>query len=210
MRLFLSSYRTGDYGDRLVGLFGEGARVAVITNAKDYNLPAERAESVRDGIAALAQLGLSATELDLRNHFGKQSDWSAYLNKYDAVWMGGGNTFVLRRALAKTGIDTFLGKEVRDGKLAYGGESAGAIMATPDFTGVQFGDDPDILPEGYTEQTPWEGLGFVDYDIVPHYQSEWEGAEAMVQALHKAHKRFKTLTNQQVIVIDGSYEELLG
>lgn len=209
MRLFLSSYRTGDYGDRLVELFGKGARVSVVTNAKDYK-PVERAESVRDSLAVLAQLGFSATELDLRNYFGKQTDWETYFNEYDAVWMGGGNTFVLRRALAKTGLDVFLGRQVRDGKLAYGGESAGAIMATPDFTGVQFGDDPDILPDGYSEPTPWEGLGFVRYDIVPHYQSEWTGADAMVKALQAARKEFKTLTNQQVIIVDGTHEDLLG
>lgn len=209
MRLFLSSYRSGDYGDRLVELFGKSARVAVVTNAKDYK-PVERAGSVRDGLAALARLGFSATELDLRNYFGKQPDWRTYFNDYDAVWLGGGNTFVLRRALAKTGLDIFLSRQVRDGQLAYGGESAGAIMATPDLTGVQFGDDPDILPDGYSEPTPWEGLGFVSYGIVPHYPSEWTGAEAMVKALREAHKEFKTLTNQQVIIVDGAHEDLLG
>ena len=209
MKLFLSSYRTGNYGNRLIELFGKSARVAVVTNAKDYK-PVERTESVRDSLAALARLGFSATELDLRNYFGKQTDWRTYFNDYDAVWLGGGNTFVLRRALAKTGLDAFLGRQVRAGTLAYGGESAGAIMATPDFTGVQFGDDPDILPDGYSESTPWEGLGFVNYNIVPHYQSEWAGADAMVKALLEAHKEFKTLTNEQVIIIDGAHEELLG
>jgi hypothetical protein len=44
MRLFLSSYRAGNYPDKLADLFGK-TKVAVISNAKDYKSPGERKNS---------------------------------------------------------------------------------------------------------------------------------------------------------------------
>ena len=209
MKLFLSSYRAGNHADRLVGLFGIGAKVVVVSNAKDYKSEAERQQSIDDFLRFLRELGFDVVDLDLRKYFGKTTDWAAYLAGFDAVWLAGGNTFVLRRALAKAGFDNAVIEYVRADKIAYGGESAGAIMATPDFIGVEFGDDPHVLPAGYSEPTPKTGLSLVGYDIVPHYQSEWAGAAEMEAALRKAGKAFKTLTDTQVIIVDDDHVEVL-
>jgi hypothetical protein len=54
MRLYLSSFRLGDRTDLLVGMAGEGARVAVIANSMDAVVERYRATGVahrtlRDG-----------------------------------------------------------------------------------------------------------------------------------------------------------------
>jgi dipeptidase E len=209
MRLFLSSYRAGNYSDRLVEIFGKNANVAVVTNAKDDKTDFEREQSAEEVLDFLKSLGFKPTEIDLRKYF-KQSNFSEKdLKKYQAVWVAGGNTFVLVRALKQSGARKVIGDMVRKNEIIYGGESAGAILPTPTLTGVQFGDDPSIIPEGYDKETIWNGLNLVDYHIVPHYKSEWEGAEDMIKELKKKKLNYKTLTDNQAIIINGNKEEFL-
>jgi dipeptidase E len=173
MRLFLSSYRAGDYPEKLVELFGKKAKVAVITNAKDDKSHQERNE------------------------------------KYQAVWVAGGNTFVLRRALKYSKADRALGDMVRKNEVVYGGESAGAILPTPTLTGVEFGDDPGDVPKNYKKDAIWNGLNLISYHVVPHYESTWEGAQDMIRELQKQNLEYKTLTDSQALIINGDKEELL-
>jgi dipeptidase E len=209
VRLFLSSYRFGDYGDLLLELLGEDTAIGVITNAKDYKTPEERTESVRELFASLQELGLQPHEINLRPFFGQPDFLRAELEKYTAVWLAGGNSFVLRRALKASGGDELLRELVVNDKLLYCGESAGAVMATPTLQGVEFGDDPDVVPEGYPDEDLWDGLGFVPYSIVPHYESDWEGYERMIEVLEEDNIPYKTLNDHQVIVVSDDEEERL-
>ncbi len=208
MRLFLSSYRAGNYAERLVELFGEGCKVALISNAKDYKTADERNQSVADVMKFLQDLGFDVDELDLRKYFNSKQDWRKYLKNYGAIWLSGGNTFVLCRALAAAGLNDAITEMVHNDELAYGGESAGAILATPSFYGVEHGDDPDVLPEGYTAPTPWEGLGLVSYHIVPHFGT-WDAAGQMINVLEAKDLQYVTSTDSEVMIVDGNKEEKL-
>jgi dipeptidase E len=208
MRLFLSSYRAGNYSDKLVELLGKKAKIAVITNAKDYKSHIERDESVAEVMSFLKSLSFKSTEIDLRDYFARADFSEKFLKKYQVVWVAGGNTFILRRALKQSGASKVLGNMVRKNEIIYAGESAGAILATPTLTGVEFGDDPNIIPEGYDKETIWSGLNLITYHIVPHYKLEWEGAEDMVKELQKRNLEYKTLTDSQAIIINGGKEEL--
>jgi dipeptidase E len=209
MRLFLSSYKAGDYPDKLVELFGKKAKVAVITNAKDDKNKKERKESVDEVIEFLSAIGFKAEEIDLRRYFKESSFSEKELQKYQAVWITGGNTFVLARAMVQSGARNVLGNMVRKNEIVYGGESAGAILATPTLTGVEFGDDPEIIPKAYDETVATEGLNLISYHIVPHYKSAWDGAEDMVNELKKKKLTYNLLTDNQAIVINGDKEEFL-
>src|SRR5215472_3879854 len=73
VRLYLSSFRLGDHPEHLVALAGgDGRRGVVIANAMDDAPPDVRRASVELELAALADLGLGAAELDLRGYFGDQ------------------------------------------------------------------------------------------------------------------------------------------
>lgn len=210
MRLFLSSYRFGNHAAVIQDLAGKEAHVGVITNAKDYNSDIERAASVKESFESFLELEITPHEIDLRRYFDRAEDVALELNKYDFIWLGGGNTFVLRRALKYTGADALISERVRDNTLLYGGESAGAIIATPSLKGVEFGDDPYVTPVGYSDEDVWDGLGLVPYSIVPHYESSWEGYERMIDTLEEADMPYKTLTDTQVLIIDGNNEERLS
>jgi len=214
MRLFLSSQNLGNYPEKLAELAGTNRKVAYIGNAKDHWEPDVKTAKEEEHKAELAAAGLDAEIIDLRNYFGKPAELEKTINagRYGLVWCSGGNTFILRRAFAYSGFDKILPKLLMSDKLAYGGSSAGAIIATPGLYGADLGDDPHEIPKGYKDEIIWEGLNLVKNYIVPHYGSDWFGteAEAMAAFLEMEKLSYKKLADGQVIVIDGDKEEFLG
>lgn len=136
MRLFLASYRFGDHHTRFAELVGPGARIAVIAAAADAWPPAARASAVTSELAPLRRAGYDAEELDVRDFARSPRTLEQTLRTFDGVWVRGGNTFVLRAQLARTGADDVLEHLVRDGELVYAGYSAGAAVATPTLIGL--------------------------------------------------------------------------
>lgn len=214
MRLFLASYRAGNYIDELLALMGEETDIAVIHNAKDASTTSERANSVNDFKDFLKEHELKPHEIDLRRYFDDPERLTADLQKFKVVWVAGGNTFVLRRAMLQSGVDELLRELVGNDTLLYIGESAGAIMATPGLQGAEFEDDPYVTPEGYEDVDDdadlWQGLGLIEYWLVPHYESGLEGVERMVDVLEDEGLPYKTLANSQALLIDGAHQEFLA
>lgn len=209
MRLFLSSYRAGKYEKRFREIIGDVRKVLIITNAKDDKSGLERQESVQEVFDFFKKLNIQPYELDLRPFFQKKEGLEDKLEQYKFIWIAGGNTFVLRRALNYSGGDKLLIDLIKADKVIYGGESAGAIIATPSLTGVEFGDDPNDVPKGYEKKIIKGGLELVPFHIVPHYRSAWFGAYDMAKALKKNNLSYKTLTDDQAIIVDGDKVEIL-
>ncbi len=208
MRLFLSSYRTGGHDTEFLELLDGIKEIAVITNAKDYKSAEERKASVNEVMGYFSAIGLEPKEVDLRQYFTNDKAIDE-LSQYEAIWVAGGNTFLLRRALKQAGCDSWLTGQVHQGAITYAGESAGAVLPTPTLAGVQYGDDPNIIPPEYNSEIIWKGLSLVPYCIVPHYESEWVGAVEMLHVLEHKGIPFKTLRDDQAIVIDGDQEKII-
>lgn len=211
MRLFLSSYRAQGQEQALADLFGRGAKVAVINNSKDGKSTEERRQKLDEILGILKELEFKPKEIDLRDYFNDSSKLKKELSKYSAIWVAGGNTFVLRRAMKYSGCDKLLYDLVRKNGIAYGGDSAGAILATPSLRGSEYGDEPDLIPRGYQTEIIWEGLDFVTYHIIPHYKSDCWGAPAnkMLDYLKKNKLTYRTLMDGQAILINDDKEEFL-
>ena len=211
MRLFLSSENLGSYPDEFVRLLGTNKKLALVENAKDDWKDNDRKSKVNEHIEQFKGLGLNVFELDLRDYFGKTKEVEKVLAKCGGIFVSGGNTFVLARALRYSGADKLLYDMVRKNEIAYGGSSAGSIMATPSLKGAELGDDPHVTPKGYKDQIIWDGLDFVSYHLVPHYKSDWFGieAEAMVDYFKSQKMDYRALMDGQVIMINGNKEEFL-
>jgi dipeptidase E len=179
MRLFLSSYRTGMNPQEFADLHGGNNQVAVIMNATDEFEPALRPTYYERERADLSAIGLDATELDLRDFFGKSEQLPAVLGKFGLVWVTGGNSFVLRRAMRQSGFDSVGSSLVRAEALVYGGYSAGAVVATPTLRHIDLVDNPRVVPEGYDAGVIYEGLGFYNKSMAPHYRSDHPESEVM-------------------------------
>jgi len=209
MRLYLSSYRLGDSAGALLALLGSGARAAIISNALDHIPAAARASyraEINDPVADFAALGIAAEELDLRDYFDAPLRLETALANFDLVWAMGGNTFILRRAMAQSGFDTVIADLLRRDAIVYGGFSAGAVVAAPSLGGIELMDDPNEVPPGYDPEVVWQGLGLIDYAIVPHFRSHHhESAASQAVANHLAKRKlpFRALRDGEVIVHIG-------
>lgn len=211
MRLFLSSQGFGNHADRLIALMGDNKKVLFVDNAKDGLDKVERSEHIREKKIEYEQLGLMFEELDLRDYFGKKAELKRKLDGTGLVFLYGGNTFVLRRAMAYSGLDDLLIEKLMHDECVLAGSSAGAIVAGPSLHGTEYGDPPHKIPPGYQDEVVWKGLGLVDFYIIPHYLSDWFGDKAhkMERYFKVHHLPYETLMDGQVYVVDGTKRELL-
>lgn len=207
MKLYLSSYRIGNDPKKLIELFSTNKKAAVIANAMDFLEKSERDKSVQQEIDDLTKLGLTAEELDLRDYFDKSKDLNNKLNAYGLIWTRGGNTFILRRAMAQSGFDKLLKKKNEDPDFVYAGYSAGACVMSPTLHGLELADNPHRIPEKYKTNVIWNGVGIIDFFIVPHYRSnhpESAVVEKIVEYYTQNGMLFKTLRDGEVIVVTKS------
>jgi len=209
MRLYLSSYRFGDRVDLLLGMVGKGARAGVISNAADAIPQAARENylrTVHNPAEELRGHGLDVSDLDLRQYFGRPEALEATLANLDLVWVVGGNTFLLRRAMRQSGFDRVAIPLIEQDKLVYGGFSAGAIAACPSLKGIELMDEPHTLAEGYDPDVIWEGLNLVPFHIVPHYESDHHEApladKAAAYMLDQA-MPYRTMRDGDVLIRDA-------
>lgn len=213
MRLYLSSERLGERSGALLAMVA-GPKVAVIANGYDYCGAIARdfyRAEVYDPVPEFEALGLEPEELDLRAHFGDPQSLKQRLVGYDLVWVMGGNSFVLRRAMRSAGFDIVIRELLEADTITYGGYAAGAVVAGPSLRGMELSDDPWEVPAGYDEPLIWHGLGLTPFAIVPHYRSrhpDAAAAEKIVSYMEARKVRHRTLSDGEVIVRVGSLERL--
>ncbi|WP_165949083.1 Type 1 glutamine amidotransferase-like domain-containing protein [Kribbella turkmenica] len=204
MKLYLSSFRLGDHPERLVALLPTAARVAVICNSIDAEDPALRREKVADELTWLTELGLRPEELDLRD----AGDLRTRLAPYDGLWIRGGNVFVLRAVMAKSGADQVLPELIREEKVVYAGYSAGACVLAPSLRGLELCDPTDAV-EG---EIVWDGLGVLDHAFVPHLDSPGHPETELVAKVAGLYDRtgvaYVPMRDGQALVVDGDRREL--
>ncbi|MFZ2299737.1 MAG: Type 1 glutamine amidotransferase-like domain-containing protein [Candidatus Moraniibacteriota bacterium] len=204
MILYLSSYRLGDSPEQLSELLGENKRVAVISNALDFSTDQDRlAKGRQREFDELSAIGLIAEEVDLRRYFGKKEELKNRLKKCGLIWVRGGNSFILRRAMHQSGLDEILREFASGDSIVYAGYSAGVSVIGPTLKGVELVDDPMIVPAGYEQEVIWDGVGLVDFSFAPHYQSkhpESEAIEKVVEFYKKNGMPFRGLKDGEVIV----------
>ncbi|MFE6982785.1 Type 1 glutamine amidotransferase-like domain-containing protein [Streptomyces griseus] len=211
MRMYLSSFRVGDHPEQMLALLGSSTdvEVAVIANAVDALPSGERQAAVEREFSALAELGLRPVELDLRAFFDRPTaSVAAALAKFSLIWVRGGNVFVLRHALARSGADQALVKLLEQDAIVYGGYSAGACVLAPDLHGLERCDDPDAVRAAYDAQARWDGLALLSYIVVPHIDSpghpETEILDIVAGRYRAGGVAHQTLRDGQAIVINGS------
>lgn len=203
MKLYLSSYQLGNEPEKLTALIGDNKRTAVICNAIDSLRGTEREERVDRELNALKGLGLQPEEVDLRNYFGRPEATGEALSQFGILWIRGGNVFILRKAMALAGFDDIVSNLLDDG-IVYAGYSAASCVAGPTLHGIELCDDINLVPEGYPQETIWEGLGLIDYAIAPHYKSDHPESpmiDKVVDYFEQNTIPYKTLHDGEAVVI---------
>lgn len=213
--MYLSSWRTGDHPEELLALLdAPGAdEVAVIANAVDALPGAQRRVAVEHEISALTGLGLRPVELDLRAFFDQPPGRTATaLGRFPMVWVRGGNVFVLRHALARSGADQALIELLRQDAIVYGGYSAGACVLAPDLRMLDQCDDPQAVNAAYGVPARFDGLALLDYAVLPHIDSPGHPETEILGTIADQYRAqgidHRTLRDGQALVINGTSTRL--
>lgn len=208
MNIYASSYRLCSHPDRLRALFGGSTNVAVISNALDFSIDhAWRDSRVAEELDELSNLGLRPKVVDLREFFGSANATRTVLEKFDGVWVLGGNAFILRRAMKHSGFDRLLAEMAATSMpFVYSGYSAGACILGPTLKGIHLVDPPEQSAEGYEPEVVWDGLNLLPYCIAPHFDSDHPESLRIndVVEYFEAHKMpYLTLQDGESIVIQS-------
>jgi dipeptidase E len=171
-------------------------------------------ERVEQDKIFLKDHGFSAERLDLREYFGTRNLnlLKLKLQSFGLVWVRGGNTFVLRRAMKQSGFDELIIKMLKNDELVYGGFSAGACVVGSTLKGLEEVDNPLEVPEEYFSEVVWEALGLVPYAIAPHFESnhpESDAVSKVISSFKEHNQDFRALRDGEAILIDGDHESLI-
>jgi dipeptidase E len=204
MQLYLSSFGFGFQPSWLRDFAGTRTKVGLILNALDHN-HATREKFHTDQSTMLESLGFSVTEIDLRHYFDEPEKLDQALRSLEMLWVNGGNTFILRRALRQSGFDVVGPPLITSEKLMYGGFSAGCAVLHHDLRGIEFSDDPELTPPLYQSAIIWRGLGLIPFSVAVHYQSDHPEADATDReiAYYETHNRpYETLRDGEVLIVN--------
>ena len=203
MKFYLSSYKIGKETEKLKEL-ASGKKIGFIPNSLDYVEPKARQESNEKNMKDLSDLGIDVEMIDLKDYFGERGKLEKKIDGLGGVWIRGGNTFILRQAMKLSGFDDIIKNIDRDDFL-YGGYSAGICVLAPSLKALQIVDKPDIMPYEESKEVIWDGLGILDYIILPHYKSDHPESvdiDKEVEFCKKNNIPFKTLRDGEVIIIE--------
>jgi dipeptidase E len=204
MKFYLSSYRIGNKSEKLKKLIPKRKKIGFIPNALDYVEEGPRKESNEERMKELADLGIDVEMLDLRDYFGRREDLRKKIDSLGGVWVRGGNTFVLRQAMKLSGFDEII-KSMNKKDFLYAGYSAGICILAPSLKSLKIVDNPKSMPYEEIKEIIWEGLGVLDYMILPHYQSDHPESADIDKEIEYCKKNkipFKPLKDGEVIIIE--------
>ena len=208
-RLFLASQDFGNHADKLSEMVGDNRRSLVVFNARDYkeNKEIDQQRELFDNV------NLEFRELDLRDYFGQAERLKNFVDEYKPglVVLLGGNTFLLRRALAQSGLDEILKHDTKQDKYVLAGHSAGSIVVGPGLEGFEVMDQPELVLPGYQPEVIWSGLELTDTRVIPHANSaKYAHAAASREKLFKERSlRYIVLNDEDVFVVNGDEREVL-
>jgi dipeptidase E len=201
MKLYLSSYRipTPSELEKLIGKPLSQTSVALIANAKDYYTERPRSCTVRDFVNYMEDLGLNVDEIDLRE-FDSADSVKEKLKAYDLIYASGGNTYMLRYEMRRSGFDKVI-KELLDNGAVFGGFSAGALVAGLSIAGVEMDDEPEFAADVIKE-----GLNLVPFVILPHADDPaYKDILLTFRDIHKGKKIIELNDSQAVVFNDTEY-----
>jgi dipeptidase E len=166
-----------------------------------------RTAGVELELAALADLGFDAVELDLRDYFAQQQRLRHELAGVSMAWLRGGNVFMLRSALYRSGGDVVFDELLATDALVYAGYSAGPCVLSPSLRNLELVDDVDAVTRTYGSRPVWDGLALLNEAFVPHYRSPGHPETAAIELVVARYRAegiaYRSLHDGQVLLVNG-------
>jgi dipeptidase E len=182
-------------------------KIGYIPNAIDaLNIDKELLlKHYHEHLKQLSELGFVVELLDLKEYFHKENDLRTKLNGLGAVWVQGGNTFVLRQAMKLSGFDTIFNELQKSEGFLYAGYSAGICVLSKSLKALHIVDKPNEFPYLGIKETLWNGLGFFNEILLPHYNSdhpESKDIDKTIKYCIENNELFIALRDGDVIIIE--------
>jgi len=204
MKFYLSSYKLGDETKKLKQL-APSDKIGYIPSALDFSSadPERRSRHIEKDIKLLSDLGFEVELLNLQDYFNKHTKLKKRVKELGAVFISGGNVFVLRQAMKLSGLDKIL-KELRESNFLYAGYSAAGCVLSSSLRAYEIIDQID-LPYNEDKNLIWDGLGFIDFMFIPHWDSdhpESEDVEKEILYCEENNISYRALRDGEVIIIE--------
>jgi dipeptidase E len=204
MKFYLSSYKIGNQAEKLKKLVPQNS-IGYIANALDHTTDFERLRQHNErDIQALKDLGLEVEQIDLREYFSKSDNLKNKLDKLGAIFVSGGNVFVLRQAMKLSGLDDLLIQMKENKDFLFSGYSAAGCVLSPTLKPYATVDSPNELPYSEQKEIIWEGLGLVDFAFMPHWDSdhpESDDIDKEIEYCKKNNILYKAVRDGEVIIL---------
>ncbi|MEK7562252.1 MAG: Type 1 glutamine amidotransferase-like domain-containing protein, partial [Patescibacteria group bacterium] len=150
----------------------------------------------------MKELGFNIEEIDIDGKNKNQLE-KLFANK-DIIFVEGGNTFYLLKAIRKSGFEKVIRKLLKKGTV-YIGASAGSIVAGKTIKTAGWLGDKNIAKIGNLK-----GMNLVPFDIFVHYRPEHEQIIKKKLPWKWQRRKLKILTDEQAILAQGSDRILIG
>lgn len=198
-RLFLCS-SFADVANLLIDFANEDLKGKIIAFIPTASLTESIRFYVKTGKKALEKVGMIVEEVEITQFSNEEI--SSILHKCDYIYITGGNTFFLLQELKRKDVDKIISEQVKSGKL-YIGESAGAIIASPD---TEYMKNVNFDPiEKAPELEDYSSLGLVDFYTIPHYGNfPFKKKGEKVIQLYNEKLQLIPISNKQAIFIEDS------
>lgn len=134
-----------------------------------------------DAYAEKAAQGLGRLGVTVRS-LHRESDPVAAVQAAEVLFVGGGNTFRLLRAVRAAGLLEPVRRRVAAGELSYLGSSAGSNLACPAIRTTN--DMPIVQPDSL------EAFGLVPFQVNPHYLDPDPGSTHMGETREERIRQF--------------------
>ncbi|OGZ63978.1 MAG: hypothetical protein A2812_02245 [Candidatus Staskawiczbacteria bacterium RIFCSPHIGHO2_01_FULL_36_16] len=174
--------------------------VAFVTTAAK---PEEDILYLQKDFEAMKEMGFNVQEVDIEQK--TERELSEIFQLKDIVFVEGGNTFYLLKAMRKCNFKKVIRRFLKQGKV-YIGASAGSIVTgkTIKTAGWKSGD------KNLVKLKNLKGLNLVPFDIFVHYQPEHGETIKKKMPWKWQRRKLKILTDQQAILVQGRQVVLIG
>lgn len=142
------------------------------------------------------------TEVDLDET--KEGDLRKVLEKAELVYVEGGNTFYLLKAIRESGFEKII-KELLPKGLIYMGASAGAYVACPTIEMAAWEHQDKYDHYGVTDLT---AMNLVPFLVTVHYTPEYR--ELLKEKISAARYPVRILSDDQAFLVRDEKVELMG
>jgi len=205
MKYYLSSFEIGSKQEDFKRLIPNG-KVGYIPNARDFTgADLERsARRTEKDMHSLRELGVEVELLDLQVYFGKLNELKQRLKELGAIFISGGNVFVLRQAMKLSGLDQILQGSQPAPDFLYSGYSAAGCVLAPNLKPYLIVDQVDT-PYSQQHEIIWDGLGLIDYTFLPHWDSNHPESADVEKAITYCKENgipYRAIRDGEVIIIE--------